>query len=64
VRTVLGTVGYLGGCLIPAPAEVAGLVTALRPPLAVGRPLYRSYRDLGDGTDEALRAYDRSLCPA
>ncbi|MBB5080810.1 DUF6292 family protein [Nonomuraea endophytica] len=51
VRTVLAGVRYLGGGVLPEPAEVVGL-------MARGggrtRVVYRSFRDLHDGFDARL----------
>lgn len=54
VRTVLDGVRYLGGGVMPAPAEVA---ERLRAGGSRTGTRYRSFRDLHDGLDERLAAY-------
>lgn len=59
VRTELAGVRYLGGGVLPEPARVGRLLAAARSGRSGGahRPVYRSYRDHGDGLDGALAAY-------
>ncbi|GIH25423.1 hypothetical protein Aph01nite_37330 [Acrocarpospora phusangensis] len=56
VRTELAGVRYLGGGVLPEPGSVAGLL-----PGDVERPVYRSYRDFGDGLDGELLSYAGGL---
>lgn len=58
VRTVLADAAYLGGDVLPGPAEVAGLLAAGG---AAERPHYRSYSDHEDGFDLLLAAYAVSV---
>ncbi|MBE1563458.1 DUF6292 family protein [Nonomuraea africana] len=54
VRTVLADPRYLGGGVLPRPADVPVLQAMGGSPV---RPHYRSYRDYGDGLDERLATY-------
>jgi hypothetical protein len=54
-RTALADVEYLGGGVLPAPEELAQRLLAER---SEGRRDYRSYSDIHDGFDDALRGYD------
>lgn len=59
VRTELAGVRYLCGGLLPEPARVGRLLAEARAGRSgsAHRPVYRSYRDYGDGLDGALAAY-------
>ncbi|GAA0407760.1 hypothetical protein Acor_69450 [Acrocarpospora corrugata] len=53
MRTELAGVRYLGGGVLPEPERVAELIPGSREE----RPVYRSYRDFGDGLDRELVRY-------
>jgi hypothetical protein len=57
-RTALSEVAYLGGGILPEPDELVHRVTS-RAATAARR--YRSYGDLRDGLDDALRARSAPL---
>ncbi|GAA0987473.1 DUF6292 family protein [Acrocarpospora macrocephala] len=57
VRTELAGAVYLGGGVLPEPERVADLLAGG----GTERPVYRSYRDIGDGFDQELVRYAGGL---
>jgi len=53
-RTVLSGVRYLGGGVLPRPAEIVSLLAG---PGSADRPRYRAYTDVHDGFDQALESF-------